>query len=236
MHALRSTIGWCPPPARSENQVLVHAHLTTLSLTNKEDYYEWVIDDVVMPKYSTGHIYNTIREYQPIVPWKQVVWNARGIPKHSFLSWLFVLDRCPTRDRLLRWGLGIDLNCLLCHSFSESRDHLYYDCNYSWRVWRRISQCSQIQPIRNWNDNLLAMQRLRGPKEKTILTRIAWQCTIYLIWSERNNRLHRNVFKSTDSIINSIDGIIRNRASSVRESNPTLASSMMQLWFASSSS
>lgn len=207
--------------------------MTTISLSSDEDYYEWVIDDVVMQKFSTGQIYNTIREHRPLVPWKGTIWNTRGIPKHSFLTWLFVLNRCPTRDRLLNWGLTTDPNCLLCNSGSESRDHLYFQCDYSYQIWSRISMRCQLTVNRNWNGNFDSMQRLIGPKEKKIVTLIAWQCTIYLLWSERNNRLHRNIFKPAESIINTIDGIVRNRSSSFRDSNPALASSMLQFWFAS---
>lgn len=184
------------------------------------------IDDVVMPKFSTGQIYNSIRDHRPTVPWKHAVWNSRGIPKHSFLTWLFVLNRCPTRD----------LTPIAFFVTLPLRDHLYFDCNFSWTIWRRMSQRCQLSPIRRWNDNILTMQQLRGPKEKKTTTWIAWQCTIYFIWSERNNRLHQNLFKSADSIINSIDGIVCNRASSIRDSNPSLASAMLQFCFAFSSS
>ncbi|KAH0913805.1 hypothetical protein HID58_028251 [Brassica napus] len=49
------------------------------------------------------------------VPWFNIIWLRQGIPKHSFLTWLLLLDRCPTRDRLLSWGLPTDPSCLLCN-------------------------------------------------------------------------------------------------------------------------
>ncbi|KAJ4881601.1 Reverse transcriptase zinc-binding domain protein [Raphanus sativus] len=46
-----------------------------------------------------------------------------------------VLNRCPTRDRILQWGLSTDGNCLLCNAAPESRDHIYYACAFSSEVW-----------------------------------------------------------------------------------------------------
>ncbi|VVB08929.1 unnamed protein product [Arabis nemorensis] len=134
LHDLRSPTGWLLPLARSENQVLLQAYLSTISLSSDEDSYEWVMDDVIMTKFSTGQVYNAIREHRPTIPWYQAVWNKRGIPKHSFLTWLFVLDRCPTRNRLLNWGLITDPNCLLCNSSLEDRDHVFFGCSFSWRI------------------------------------------------------------------------------------------------------
>ncbi|CAF1698374.1 unnamed protein product [Brassica napus] len=50
-------------------------------------------------------VYANLRVQGPAVTWCNIVWNKGGIPRHSFLTWLFVLNRCPTRDRIIGWGL-----------------------------------------------------------------------------------------------------------------------------------
>lgn len=54
---------------------------------------------------------------------------------------------------------------------------------------------------------------------------------IYAIWTERNSRLHRSVFRSTDSITKNIITQVTNRISSFRPSNPAISSKLMQIWF-----
>ncbi|KAL1198508.1 hypothetical protein V5N11_003585 [Cardamine amara subsp. amara] len=76
---------------------------------------------------------------------------------------------------------------------------------------------------------------LSGRKEKKRLTVLAWQGTIHALWTERNARLHRNSFRSTDSLLAQIDLTIRNCIASYRQVNQTLASSMLQLWFMTAS-
>ncbi|KAF3532449.1 hypothetical protein DY000_02038544 [Brassica cretica] len=63
------------------------------------------------------------------------------------------------------------------------------------------------------------------------LTLLAFQGTIYLIWHERNSRLHNQTFKTTDVIISTIDKQLRNRIQSFRHSNTRASSAMSQLWF-----
>ncbi|KAH0898575.1 LOW QUALITY PROTEIN: hypothetical protein HID58_048143 [Brassica napus] len=54
--------------------------------------------------------------------------------------------------------------------------------------------------------------------------------SIYAVWTERKSRLHRNIYRDSDSLIRQIDLLIRNHISPIRCSNATLSSSLMQLW------
>ncbi|KAL0696593.1 hypothetical protein Bca4012_063773 [Brassica carinata] len=122
---------WRLPPARSEPQLLLHTFLTTITLSQNPDYYEWEIAGKVGFKYSTGEVYTYLRGEIPDVPWAPVVWFSFGIPRQQFHTWLVLLDRCPTKDRLLNWGLQVSPLCLLCNNDDETRDHIFSHCSYS---------------------------------------------------------------------------------------------------------
>ncbi|XP_013632534.1 uncharacterized protein LOC106398828 [Brassica napus] len=67
-----------------------------------EDYYEWEVDERLRQKYNTGEIYTYLKGHHPQVPWAKIIWFSYGIPRHSFLMWLVLLDRLlPYGDRLL---------------------------------------------------------------------------------------------------------------------------------------
>lgn len=73
---------------------------------------------------------------KPQVSSAKLIWNQAIISKHRITSWLFILNRNPTMDRLLPWGYDLK-NCrLLCRSAPESRDHLLFLCPYSYLVWK----------------------------------------------------------------------------------------------------
>lgn len=141
-----------------------------------------------------------------------MVWNKAGIPRHSFLSWLFVLNRCPTKDRTLRWGHQTNPLCLLYNSTNENRDHLFFLCHFSWSVWGPLSQRCGIQLERSW-DHVLAQINSTGPRSTNdMLLRLCWQGCIYWIWMERNARLHRQTFRSADTITRLLERQIRDRS------------------------
>ncbi|KAF2553794.1 hypothetical protein F2Q68_00033921 [Brassica cretica] len=81
--------------------------------------------------------------------------------------------------------------------------------------------------LRCWNETLQDMQSLQGSKLIRHLTLLAWQSTMYAIWTERNSRLHRNISWSTDSIVNEIDRQIINKISALRSTNPISSSTLM---------
>lgn len=224
---------WILPPARSEAQVRVQSFLSSLQITENLDSYEWWPNNQKRDRYCTREIYNLIRDHKPIVTWYREVWFSGGIPKHKFLTWLMVLNRSPTRDRLLQWGLQTDPSCLLCNFFPESRSHLFFECRFSWAVWENLSKRCNFNSLRDWESLLGQLRNFKAPKPARKLLLIAWQASIYLIWTERNHRLHRDRSRSVDVIIKEADLLIRNRIASLRRKNPTHASAMLQQWFSS---
>lgn len=221
---------WRLPPARSEEQVQLHTYLTTITFTEGQDSYEWVIDGRLNHSYSIGTVYHNLREQGPIVPWTQTVWNKGGIPRHSFLSWLFVLNRCPTRDRIIGWGLQSSPLCLLCNSASESRNHLFFECNFSWGLWGSLALRCGLSPNRSWDGVMAQLQGQSRRSPKGMPTLLCWQGCIYWLWSERNARLHRNIFRSVDAIARLIDRQLRDKILSFRDTNRSVSSVMMQQW------
>lgn len=204
--------------------------LSSITLTEACDVYEWSPNGRPLPTYSTGMIYELIKDHQPPVPCHSAVWSSRSIPRHNFVTRLTVLDRCPTKDQMLRWGIQIDPTCILCNATSETRDHLYYECPYSWSFWKELSRKVQWNPSRNWSTEFGCMQAIRSPKHERLLVLLAWQASIYLLWTKRNNRHHRQQYRSVSSLAKQADLLIRNRISGIREINLSL-SKMLQRWF-----
>lgn len=107
MKVISANGNWVIQSPRTENQLQLQMYLSTIHLSDEEDLYEWTVNGTQWDKFKTGSIYSLLKRHAATVPWYQTIWCKRGIPKHNFLSWLFVLNRCPTRDRLLSWGLNV---------------------------------------------------------------------------------------------------------------------------------
>ncbi|KAG2250068.1 hypothetical protein Bca52824_089696 [Brassica carinata] len=63
----------------------------------------------------------------------------------------------------------------------------------------------QVNTPRDYQSTIdyLINLRLSKPHKKLLL--IAWQCVIYLLWTERNSRLHRRSFRSPQSLLTTLD-------------------------------
>lgn len=222
---------WILPAARSEEHLAIFTHLTSLALTNAADQYTWCPDGSSSQLFSTKLVYNLLRTQSETVPWSKEVWFQGGIPKPKFLTWLMVLNRCATKDRMLNWGLQVDGLCVLCHGHIESRNHLYYQCSYSWNIWEPTAARCGFTPSQSWDTTLLDLRSAPGTRLQRKLRLLCWQATNYLLWVERNNRIHRNQFKTYDILLRELDRLIRNRIATYRFTDPAASSDLLALWF-----
>ncbi|KAF3532477.1 hypothetical protein DY000_02037064 [Brassica cretica] len=180
-----------------------HIHLSTITLSDENDEFLWCPPPGLPPStFSTGQVYNEIKPHQQ---------------KGSLACCDLVLKR---REFVF-----------LCNGTAESRDHLFFECSYSWNLWSRLAGKANWTPSRNWDTGLGCLQSSSLPRYHRLLIFLAWQASIYLLWSECNNRFHRQQFRPTSSLERHADSLIRNRISGFREENPFLSSSMLQLWF-----
>ena len=68
-----------------------------------------------------------------------MIWAPFVMPKHSMIAWMTMINRLPTKDRLKSWGMAVDGTCVLCKQEEESRDHLFFECLFSQKLWHEIS-------------------------------------------------------------------------------------------------
>ncbi|XP_020249108.1 uncharacterized protein LOC109826489 [Asparagus officinalis] len=134
-------------------------------------------------KIKLSDIYSRLSPITSQVAWHDTVWEDLSYPKHQFILWLAVQDKLQTQDRLLRHGIIQASVCKLCDcSISESRNHLFFECTLSKKVW-------------NW---------LRGKGMKQKIKRMAFAATVYTIWNERNCRIFNLKSKTPDILMKNI--------------------------------
>ena len=51
-------------------------------------------------KYRAAEVWSVIRPKKSKVSWHKLVWSTFNIPKHAFITWLAILNKLPTKDRL----------------------------------------------------------------------------------------------------------------------------------------
>ncbi|CAN0902965.1 hypothetical protein LINGRAHAP2_LOCUS22302 [Linum grandiflorum] len=92
-----------------------------------------------MPKFKLSVVWHSIRTTVTVVHWYPLLWTGLRIPSNSVVAWLVILDRIQTREKMVSWGLTVDINCLLRDAGIDSRSHLFFGCSFTQEVMRLLT-------------------------------------------------------------------------------------------------
>ena len=163
-------------------------------------------------KYKAAEVWSVIRKRKEKVGWHKLVWFNLNMPKHAFIAWLAMLNRLPTKDRLMVWGMEMEGNCVFCGE-QETRSQLFFGCSFSQEVWSEVLRMSGLnRRVMCWEQELeWARKRLKGKALISILMRAAWNAHIYHIWKERNSRIFAQKAATGEQVLKLIKHDIRFR-------------------------
>ena len=147
-----------------------------------------------------------IRPKREKVTWHKLLWWSLAIPKHTIIVWMVILNRLPTKDRLISRGIDMNGDCCLCQEELEAWDHIFFECNYSRSIWEMLLSLYGInRVIENWSEKFQwTVQNLKRRNLASTLLRVAWRAFIYSVWKERNGRLHSNTARNNLQVLEAI--------------------------------
>ncbi|XP_039021839.1 uncharacterized protein LOC120154051 [Hibiscus syriacus] len=111
-------------------------------------------------------------------------------------------------------GLAIETDkCLLCGEEAETRDHIFFDCQFAKELWESILElCCISRGACSWVSELAwATLLFKGKSLIVGILKLAWSGHIYSIWKERNKRLFGNRARSKEEVLGDIKEAIRIR-------------------------
>jgi hypothetical protein len=69
-----------------------------------------------------------------------------------FFLWLVFRNALVTKERMCGWGYTGCTLCLFCRAAQENREHLFFRCSFSSRIWTNImSECSIPNAPLDWD-------------------------------------------------------------------------------------
>ena len=182
--------------------------------------------------FSTSQTWDIIREKSPKVTWSKGIWFTGATPKFSFLIWVAIHNRLAIGDRILRWNPQAMTTCWLCKAAFETRDHLFFECDYSKEVWlETIKNLAGCRRIYEWSDVIWAVVNGLHGRILTFLLRYCFQTVAYAVWSEINLRRIRDPSLPASCLIARLDKLIRNRITSLRRRKGGKFEKAMEVWF-----
>ncbi|XP_074297547.1 uncharacterized protein LOC141628284 [Silene latifolia] len=154
--------------------------------------------------------YNWLRIPNPRVEWRFLCWNTLNIPRCAFVFWEFLKQRLPTRDRLSRRGMSIDLACPICLNHAESHQHLFYDCPFAVLCHQRLQTALKVQfrmsDLTVWFSTARRVSKLQKRYIGSCYTAL-----VYWIWRCRNDAWTNNKVRCPGSVVKQILSDVRAR-------------------------
>lgn len=139
---------------------------------------------MAISKCSIRKAYSNIVTPTTLQHWSNAVWGRLRQPKHRFITWLAMLGRLNTKDRLLKIGVTTDNICLLCGTEMEGHRYLFCDCPYSSRSWHQIRLWVGIGFTRNLPELVNWLHKKKVTKFRKGVLYAIIMCTVYHIWRE----------------------------------------------------
>ncbi|XP_020876673.1 uncharacterized protein LOC110227273 [Arabidopsis lyrata subsp. lyrata] len=236
--AIRGSAWWIST-SRSRNPIIslikgLLPEVGNMMVCLEDDVYLWKPDHhPPSPHFSSPKTWLALNPAGPPVSWHKSVWFKNRIPKHAFICWVVAWNRLHTRDRLRRWGLSISPSCVLCNGFDESREHLFFECVFSQEVWVFFTSRLNLNPPASFMDCLQWVNSATRDLNLSLIIKLLFQASVYLIWKERNSRIHSTTTRPPAIIIRDINQIMRARLDPLarNQRNATPGSSLLSTWF-----
>lgn len=168
----------------------------------------------------------------PPANWACGVWFSYATPKYAFITWLALLDRLSTMDRVKKWSPSVDDICVLCKNAGETRSHLFFECTYSSHIWDHIVRgVMGTNYTMVWNEIVSLLGRNDRDKKRLFCFRYAFQAVIHTIWRERNRIKHGEKPLPIAIVLKLIDKGVRNKLSLLRRKGVKGMEGALQFWF-----
>ncbi|KAK8488859.1 hypothetical protein V6N11_071059 [Hibiscus sabdariffa] len=76
------------------------------------------------------------------VNWDKIAWIGLAPPKAEAFIWLLLHGRVPVKIDLAERGVLLlsDTSCPFCSVASETVEHIFFSCNFSWGIWTVIGK------------------------------------------------------------------------------------------------
>ncbi|XP_039012131.1 uncharacterized protein LOC120141273 [Hibiscus syriacus] len=168
-----------------------------------------------LPLLSTGspqatEIWDLIRCKGQTVIWHKLIWFPSHIPKFSLIAWMALLNKLPTRDRLLKMGINTDSICVNCSTSYETRDHLFSQCTMAVELWNSILKLNGMNTtFLSWDEMVIkACSLWKGRSLLTTILKISWTVVIYTLWQERNQRIFQGRSRTLGCLLKEVKDVV----------------------------
>jgi hypothetical protein len=141
--------------------------------------------------------------------WSTLVWNNIHVPKMAVCLFKAINDYLLTKEKLIQKHISVDPSCIFCNNHIENIDHLFFQCNFTEKIWHWNCKKFFTSPktllsfsLKNDLQKIVSISRTKNLNSD--LFQLSISVCVWHLWKERNDRIFQNRFNDTSQICSKI--------------------------------
>lgn len=143
---------------------------------------------VIKRKYIFSSVWNEIQLHANRYVNYKLIWHNTIARKFSFTTFMAYIQCLSTTNRLIAWGMSVNLQCDLCKNYNESHQHIFMECKFSTYLWPELLIKLELQPTLDDSSRQQISTLRRKFTTKSASQHSAYVAaatTVHYIWLER---------------------------------------------------
>jgi hypothetical protein len=187
----------------------IHAEIEGVNIYKDREKDFWAWKCTRDGSYQFKNIWNTTRTSFEIKFWSCLVWNKIHVPKMAVCLFKAVNDFLLTKERLMQKLITVDPLCVFCNKHIETIVHLFFQCDYTGKIW--LWSCKKFFKapkslfsfsLKEDLNKIVSFSRTKSLKSD--LFQLSLSMCVWHIWRERNERIFQNRFSTSSQICHNI--------------------------------
>lgn len=131
-----------PPLIQSFPNLLNLVQKVIIPVEQKPDSLQW--QHVNSGELCLREAYNFKHQQSQELHWAKIIWSVDVPPSKSMFIWRLMHNKVPSDENLKQRGCSFPSICNLCNKHEESSFHLFFNCDYSIRIWSWLASCLNL--------------------------------------------------------------------------------------------
>jgi hypothetical protein len=95
---------------------------------------------------------------------------------------------------------------VFCRGCIESKEHLFFECGYSRRLWRELLKKTPIPnpPIHCSDIMRMSVKERKNKSSKAVICKLSLSSAVYYLWRQKNDTRHGSPPKSGEKMLQEV--------------------------------